>query len=297
MDHSHKPTVTVFIASTVEQKRAASLKHAIESVLAQESTADITLCVIVNGNRFSPDLVSALNAREDIDVIQLEIGSYPATLAHARHVVSTEYFCFVDDDDELTPGSIEQRILPFMEDENVDVVVGNGLRSPGERVMLDADKIERANQRPLNALFEKGGNWLASCSGLFKTASIPEHYFDDYAVYAEWSYLAVKLSCFNNVKVVSHPCYIINLSETSLSQSTDYVLAQYAYLFKLDAFNLPPSIQASIAIKKTDMEHEIAGCFQANKQYSQAWGYHLRSLRTLFGLKKYLLFTRHMIFK
>jgi hypothetical protein len=286
--------VTVFIATTAEKKREDSIRHAIQSVLTQAHTK---LVVIINGDRFDCLLKLELESLTEIECHYLSLGNFPEALRYARKMVNTNYFSFLDDDDELTTDSISNRLNIIKQSSCLDVVIGNGYRNNKNNVkslVLDTDKIDRFNQDPIYSLFQKRGNWLASCSGLYRTSSIPQKYFDDYAKYAEWSYLAVKIACYKNIKLIEAPCFIINETSESLSQGFDYYEAQYNYLFKLLDMKLPEKINNIIETKKVDMQHQLSVLCYENGEISKAWSYHWLSLRSLYGFKRYILSTRHL---
>jgi hypothetical protein len=269
---------------------------AIKSVMIQPDTK---LVVVINGDKFDRSLKLELENHNDIECHYLSLGNFPEALKYSRSIVNTNFFSFLDDDDELTIDSIGNRLNIIKESRDIDVVVGNGYRNNKDNVksiVLDANKIVRFNQDPVFALFQRRGNWLASCSGLYRTASIPQEYFDNYAEYAEWSYLAVKIACYKNVRLVEMPCFIINETGESLSHSFKYYESQYHYLFKLLDMHLPHKINNIIERKKVDMEHQLSMMCIHEANTSKAWYYHLLSLSSLYGFKRYLLSTRHFIF-
>ena len=297
MSLDNKIEVTVFIATTAEKKREKSIRNAIDSALTQIGSQ---LVVIINGNKFEPSLKAELEILSDIDCHYLSLGDFPEAVRYARTIVNTKYFSFLDDDDELTKDSIGKRLSIIRESEDIDVVIGNGYRKGDDNVktlVLDAQKIDMFHQDPLLALFQRRGNWLASCSGLYRTSSITQKYFDDYAKYAEWSYLAVKIACFNKVKLVDTPCFIINESGESMSKSLVYYESQYHYLFKLLALGLPPQIDSIIKIKKVNMEHQLSVLFLENGERLKAWYYHLLSLSSFHGIQQYIFYTRYFFFQ
>jgi len=287
--------LTVFIATTAEKKRKNSIRDAIKSVLSQ---VGVKLVVIINGNKFDASLRTELESHPNIECHYISLGNFPEALRYARKIVDTDYFSFLDDDDELIDDSIKKRISAIKESKAIDVVIGNGYRrntSNEKSLMLNDVQVKMFNKDPLIALFEKRGNWLASCSGVFRSSSIGQEYFDDYAKYAEWSYLAVKIACDKNLRLVNSPCFIINETGGSLSHSFEYYEGQYHYLFKLLEMNLPSKIHNIIEAKKIDMEHQLAVLCMEEGKWSKAWHYHLLSLSRFYGFKRYVLSTRHFL--
>ena len=289
--------VTVFVATTGELKRKERLKSAIQSVLSQKDSK-AKLIVLINGQEYDKSLRAKLMQSNEFETFYLELGNYPEALKYARSIVETKFFCFLDDDDEFTAGSIQKRLEKFTDDDAIDVVVGNGFRRNQKNVqqtVLSDAQLQFCKQKLLQSLFRDKGNWLASCAGMYRTSAIPQGFFDDYAKHAEWSYLALKLALYKRVTFVEEPCFIINDSDDSLSKSTEYFVDQYRYLLKLLKIDLPAQIIETIQHKKTEMEHQLSTIYLDKKQHKPAWRYHLASLASWYGLKRYLLFSRRLL--
>src|SRR5262245_55327336 len=97
-------TITVIIPTTCEKQREAQLLAAIESIKAQSGIA-AKILLVVNGSRFDAPLLAQLRERDDVCVEYREVGSLPLALEYGCTRVDTEFFCFLDDDDELLEGS------------------------------------------------------------------------------------------------------------------------------------------------------------------------------------------------
>ena len=272
IDKDDKSTarVSVVIATTAEKKRAGQINNAINSVLEQEG-CNFNLIVVINGN-------------------------FPRALVYARSIIDSDYFCFLDDDDELLPGSLMSRFEALEVNLKADVAVGNGLKKHNASLELETHTDILAYQdAPLDALFRQNGNWLASCAGLFRSSTIPQEYFDDYAVYAEWTYLAFKLTIYKEVIFVDKLCYRINVNTESLSHNEAYLLGQYSMAEKVLLLPLPRWAKKSFLIKRRDMEHDLTERYLSTKQTKKAWGYHFKSLGSRSTFIKYFLFTRYLV--
>lgn len=288
--------VTVIIATTAEKKREKQILTAISSVLTQQG-CQIQLLLIINGSRFDPSVKNSLEKNNAITCHYLTEGNFPKALIYARNLVDTEFFCFVDDDDELLANSLIDRLTSFKNAPDSDVVVGNGLKKHNVELELETHSdILNYQENPLKALFRENGNWLASCAGMFRTETISTEYFEDYAVYAEWTYIAFKLALYKKVTFVDSLCYRINVNSESLSHNEAYLLGQYAMTEKVLALSLPSWARKLFIIKRRDMEHDLAERYLSTKNHYGAWRFHVKSLCNMATFPKYLLFTRYLIF-
>ena len=291
------PEVTVIIATTAEKKRKVQLSKAIDSILTQQNCS-FNLIVIINGRRYDENIRNELETNSNLSCYYLEEGHYPKALVHGRKKVDTPYFCFLDDDDELLPNSLHARLAEFVQNPDVDAVIGNGVWQRTDKNKSEThNSILEFQKNPLAVLLQPHGNWLCSCAGMFKSATIPQSYFDDYAPYGEWTYIAYKLAVYNTIHFVEHKCFRINVNSESLSHDQAYLFGLYEMHKKVLSLSLPSYARKKIILKKKDMEHVIASQYLANNEMKQAWYYHFKSMTCLSSLLKYVLFTRHLVLK
>lgn len=290
------PSVTVIIATMLSADRRQSIFKAIRSIQMQDCNS-ISILVVANGKRVDSSILLEIQSIDRLKVILVNEGSYPKALIMGRQYVKTDFFCFLDDDDELLEGSITQRLYAFQENDVIDVVVGNGLSKNKSlsKLVITQDKFDSFKNSPAESILERRGNWLASCAGMFKTETVGSHYFEDYAEYAEWSYLAIKLANTKKVILIDYPCYQINASESSLSNSERYEIGIYQYLKKLKSLKTTPSFKRKLDKKLVDFEHSLSLYFWHKNEYRKAIKFHLKSLMSFYGFKRYFLSTRHFL--
>jgi len=297
IEKGNQARVSVVIATTAEKKREEQINNAIASVLSQTGCT-FTLIVVINGNRFDPEVRQSIEGNDCIQSHYLPEGNFPKALMYARSIIEGKYFCFLDDDDELLPDSLQSRFDALESNKEADVAVGNGLKKHNETLELETHaNILKYHEAPLAALFKQNGNWLASCAGMYRSATIPQEYFDDYAVFAEWTYIAFKLAIYKQVTFVNTLCYRINVQGESLSHNEQYLLGQYNMANKLLDLPLPVWARKNIFIKIRDMEHDLAERYLNNGQKAKAWLYHFKSLGNFKTFHKYVLFTRYLLSK
>ncbi|GAB3407596.1 glycosyltransferase family 2 protein [Massilia agilis] len=285
------PTVSVIIPTTCEERRWSSLQRAIASTRASEGV-DVKVIVVVNGKRFDAAKLAELRERPDITVAYREEGSAPLAQRHGRTLVDTEFFAFLDDDDEYQPQALALRCAPLLADPRLGFVATNGYRCVGgeDRLMVSCAAAVRAD--PLAALARE--NWLASCGGLFRTSSIGPVYFDDPAPFLEWTYLAYRLALDFNMAFVDTPTFRIHDTPASLSKSDAYRAAELDVLRRIAALPLPAPVARQVRGKVGAACHDLADQARMAGRYGRALALHARSL-LLPGGWRYLAWSRKLL--
>jgi glycosyltransferase involved in cell wall biosynthesis len=282
--------VSVIIPTACRTERAAAIRRAIESVLTQENV-DLELIVIVNGPTYDRHLRHELEANPALRVAYLPEPNLPAAIRHGRSMVTRPFFAFLDDDDEYLPGALETRAAEMLAHPRVDVVATNGFWGPDKSPYIKhTDGVE---VDPLKALLK--GNWLGSCGGLFRSATVCQEYFDGRTRHYEWTMLAFRLALTGHwVRFLDVPTYIMNDSPESLSRSDAYAKAEPAFLNSLLGFDLEARYRRQIRKKYLQSLHSLAVRALTAGRIGEAWGYHARSLMGWKGFR-YVVFTRHLV--
>lgn len=286
------PVVTVIICTLAEQHRQMSLLRAIASA-RKACTQPVQILVVVNGQRWASEVLLSLQAMQDITLLSLPEPSLPKACLAGRKAVETPFFCFLDDDDELLPGSLDMRLAPLKADRTVDVVASNGYVRRGGSERLLYQHLVRVPAAPLQALFRE--NWLASCGALFRSDSVGTTYFENFHTYAEWTWLAFQLGMAGKtIAVVDQPTFRIHDTPGSASKTTAYHQA-HASLHQKMLASVPPADVARLIRRHIGAHlHTEADTLRRNGAFLSAWGAHLRSLTYPGGLR-YLSFSRHLL--
>lgn len=287
------PRVTAIIPTLCSAPRAEALKRAISS-LKNASSNPVRILVVVNGQRFDPELLAELQSRQDINVAYIREGSAPLAQLEGRRRVKTEFFCFLDDDDEYLAGAIDRRIEVIARHPNASIVVTNGLIKDDQGLMESCfDKFSDAAADPLLALFIE--NWLSSCGGLFRTDKVSISMFEDYSDYIEWTWLAFKLSnsghelCF-----IDEPTYQINRTPRSASMSEAYNDFHVILLDRMLKKTTRHDVRAIIRTRLGAAWHSSSYQYMNARKMSLAWNAHLESLKYPGGWR-YIAYTRHLV--
>lgn len=285
------PKITIIIPTTCLATRAESLRRAIASVQAA-GPSGTAIIVAVNGPYVSPELLAELNLRSDLQVVCFEEGSLPKTLARAVALVDTDYFGFLDDDDELLSGGLDQRLALLQSQPTADIVLSNGYLHTGDGDQDYLHHLDNVPHDPLAAFFIE--NWLPSCGALFRRASVGAAYFENYHQYAEWSWLAFRLALDKKrFGIVNTPTFRVYADTPgSLSKSSAFRDSYISLYQKMLAANPPCHIRNIIQKKLANAHHDVSSHALAAGRLRECVRHHVRSLRS--GLR-FLPYTRHII--
>jgi glycosyltransferase involved in cell wall biosynthesis len=286
------PEVTVLIATLAVTSRTGTLRRAIRSAFEQEPSPH--LIVVVNGGRYDQTLLAELRNDPRIQLRFSEVPSYPAAQRLGRLQVLTPYFCFLDDDDVLLPGSISARLARARQSDAPDVVVSNGYRSDSSE---DVPSLPIPAPGPhsdlLISLLQR--NWFASCAPLFRSARVDESFFDGQTKYFEWTLLAFRLLLANrSFAFVPQFGFRVSDSPGSLSKDERGTFAEPSLLQGMLQMNPPANVRWLLKQRLAIANHACSDLAIRQGALASAWQHHLRSMIYPGGLR-YLTYTRHLI--
>jgi glycosyltransferase involved in cell wall biosynthesis len=285
---------SVIIPTIASPERADALRRAIASVLKQVG-AKAQPVVVVNGARFDAQLVRELRDDPRVTVLQFEEGNVSrARFEGARHA-KTETFCFLDDDDELTPRSVRERLDAFGPD--VDVVVCNGVfhLHGVERIAVPRAVGDRINADPLGTLM--AFNWFCSPSAMFRASTVPASLFDFRRRFFECTWMALKLlEAHKRFAYVDVCGFRIHQSTSdSAHSSKEYARALPEFMRELRALRgFGVEYTRAVADRKIRALNQLSRLEMGWGNYGRAWATHLRCLTARGGLR-YLPYTRHLL--
>jgi hypothetical protein len=283
--------VSVIIPTTCELSRWTSLLRAIDSARQQEGV-QVRIIVVVNGKRFDPQRYEELKAMPGLHVLYRAEGSAPLAQEAGRLAVDAPFFSFLDDDDEYLPNTLRLRVQPLLNDPALDFTVSNGYRrTKGEdRIVVKTPAL--VGEHPLVALGKQ--NWMASCAGLFRSATVTPAFFANPAPYVEWTYLAYRLGVALRMHFVDVAAYRIYDSAMSLSKSDAYREAELEVLKRILTLPLPGVVARTIRRKLGRTHHDCAGRHLERGRMGAAWSHHLRSL-AYPGRVSWLMYSRKLL--
>jgi len=286
-----KRLISVVIATAARPERAQALGRAIASAHDQQPVPEII--VVVNGTGFDPAVAQQLQDDPRVRYDYQALGSYPAAQRRGRELVRTPYFCYLDDDDELLPGSLATRLDRIDQTDQPDLVVSDGLRRVGDADVGFCERRPAAGEDLMLDLLRE--NWFASAAPLFRSATVELDFFDGQTKYFEWTLLAFRLlAAGRRFVLIPDQGFRLYDSPVSLSKNPGGVLASPDLLRQLLALDPPPAVRDRLRRRLANAHH---GCADAERQAGHAgaaWRHHLQSLLMPGGLA-YLSFTRRLL--
>lgn len=281
--------VSIIIPTTAEASRKNGLFKAIDCILNQKNVKALPI-VVLNGNIYDDEVRKNLENRQDISFIYQIRGSLPAAIVTGRSLVTTQYFGFLDDDDEYTQDALATRLAPFRNDSSLDIVVTNGLRCSKEGDVVAYEKFSEFAADPLSTLLDNG-NWLASCGGLFRTDSVSIDFFDSEQKYFEWTFTAFKLALASKkIEFVDKSTFKINSSENSLSKNINCDFEEVLFLKKLQKYKINEKICRRLDVKLADSYHSAARSSLELFNFRNSLRYYAKSIMSIYGVRKYSKF-------
>jgi glycosyltransferase involved in cell wall biosynthesis len=286
-------SVSIIIPTTCESARCKLLLRAIDSIFNQ-SGANFEIIIVVNGDRYDSQFVSNLECQPNLKLIRLEKANVSiARYVGVRHVTS-DYFCFIDDDDEFLPEAFAIRLAVF-DKVDADVVVTNGfIHADGkDNVVVTPEFAKQILKNPAESFLSR--NWFGTASAFFRTKSFDPEIFNISFKYYEWTYLFFlilsKLKKIYFDEAVTYRKYEDN--PMSISKTIEYIMAYPEFLLKLKCLPL------EIYIKQIIHEKYITALnMQSNQEMQRgelgmAWKSHIKCLS--HGGWRYFAYTRHLL--
>jgi hypothetical protein len=285
--------ITTIIPTLCEPARRVQLLSAIASIHAS-STESVRILVIINGQRFDIDLVRQLRNRDDLEVIQISEGSQTRAHLAGRGAVDTEFFSFLDDDDEYLPGGLDVRLTLMQADPSAAVAVTNGYLCPSGAERLLYSRLRNVAGNPLFELFQQ--NWLHNCNHLFRTDDIHIGYFEDPHPYMEWTWLAFRLAMEGKSVATSDiPTFRYYDTPGSLSKSTMFLSSRVALYDRMLAANPPRKIADIIRRRTSSAWHDISVAELAMGESLKAMSAHKNSMTAHWSGLKFASFSRRLL--
>lgn len=286
--------VTVIIPTLCGIKRAMELTRAINSVNAQQGVAVQTL-VVVNGNWFEPDLLKTVTATEGVMVLMLASPGISRARLHGRKHVTTPYFLFLDDDDELYPHALHTLLQTFdYSDEDTGLVVADAYNDYRNRNYGFFPSAEAIEQDPMDALLKQ--NWLIAQSALFKTERAPVHFFDIDTSSNECTMIAFNLALANTkVRVNRQVLAVIHDKADSESKTEHFITQEPLVVRWMLTQPVSADIRAKLRRKLASAHHNNSAYYLERNMLRKALVAHVKSI-LIPGGDPYALYVRHIVY-
>jgi hypothetical protein len=277
-------SVTAIVPTLADERRRESLLRAIDSLRAAARHARLTITAVVNGDRFDSGVLDSVLQR-DVTILQVPEPSLPGALLAGRRSVTSDYFCFLDDDDEYLPSAIDRRIAALDRRPDCAMVTTNGYRRLAGADSMALSQMDSIPSDPLSALFRE--NWLPSCAGLFRSAAIGVELFGEPHAYLEWTWLAYRIASRGlAIAVLDEPTFRIHDSASSLSKSGAYRSSHIALYRRMLDTATRGDIRGSIRRRLASaLSSESAARLEENR-LAEAWKLHCKALACPGGWRR-----------
>jgi glycosyltransferase involved in cell wall biosynthesis len=291
MSRSTSRDVTVIVPTQARRERAASLRAALDSVLAQAGVSVVPL-VVVNGVQRERAVVERLRSDGRLRLLTSETVGLPAALHAGRLAVDTPWFADLDDDDLLLPGALALRLDALEARPDCHTVVTSGYRRRGATDARVPEDLDVAAD-PMRALLRQ--NWLLPGSYLCRTVDVGPEHFEHMPRYLERTYLALRLAAHGPILWLDQPTVVNHLdTPASESASRDSALGQADALRRILELPLPRDVHDALRARIAPACHGASELELRAGRLGEAVRWHLRSLREPGGWR-YLAYTRHLL--
>lgn len=281
------PVLSVIIATLGIRPE---LRRAIESVKAQVAVRCIAL-VVVNGNRFDPNLIAELEADPAVRLIRTPVpGVAHARLLGVQHV-ETPYFSLLDDDDELLPDCLGPVMAAF--EAGADVVATNGLVEVGGNLCPKHTCMTAYGDDHARALLHE--NWAAAGGLYCRTAGVPAELFEGLPNYMELTQLGMRMTQHCRISRIDCQTFILHVGAAEqATRKPAFLRAEPEVMEQIACEVSRPDILAVLRRKRSAALHDCAQLELERQNLGRAWRDHIASLIGGGG-HRYLSFTRHMV--
>ena len=161
---------------------------------------------------------------------------------------------------------------------SVGVTNGYRRRPGGDSLALRG--LAAVERDPLLALLQE--NWLASCSGIFRTQDLDPSIFGSIPAYLEWTWFAFMIvSAGRRVVTLDTPTFRIHETAGSLSRSREYERRAVAVLTEMLDRVSRPDLRRLLKRRLAEGWHSRSDTALRSGQRGEALKCHLQSLRYL----------------
>jgi glycosyltransferase involved in cell wall biosynthesis len=275
-------SVTVIIRTGAAKERGPLLQRAIASVLAQPNV-QTTCIVVVNGLMADPAVVEALREDRRLQcIVDLRADKRAATLI-GRQAVRTEFFAYLDDDDEFLIGGLALRAQFLRNHPDIACVATNGEYVRDGAIAPVFSEGKRIKTDYVGSLL-RHQNWLASCGGTFRTALVGQQYFADLPLHREWTLIAYRIATRLPVEYLDVLTYRVYCTPSSQSKQPTYINAG-AHVARLMLAWRTEARRERVLLRNENRAYRSAcSYYRIAGDFWNAWRFYLRAIMSPFGI-------------
>lgn len=279
---NHRRLFTVVIASRCDDARGELLRRACDSVRAMAGDLDYSIILVANGTRVSSQVLESMEARHDVRLIRLRSGSHPLARRVGAEFADSEFLGFLDDDDELIPGTLALRVEYFRQHPDVDVLVTDGLRVSGQVETRIFPAPETRSTDLIETMMRAG--WGAGAITL-RTQSVDLSAFDAEFRHLEWTLTVLKLARRHRFGFLDELTYrYYENTPDSLSKLFEHSLAAPEVWRRLSEVYAGTRYETAVRRRYGRECHNVAVAYALQGRMRDAWRFHFKSLASPGGL-------------
>lgn len=249
---------------------------------------DYTIIVVANGARVSPAVLAWLETRSDVRLARLKTGSYPLARRFGAELAESEFLTFLDDDDEMLPGTLAAKVAYLREHPTVDVLVTDGLRVNHTSVTKIFPPRDERREDLIEMLMCVG--WSA-CAMTLRTQKVGLAAFDPQFRHLEWTLTTLELARHHQFAFMDEPTYrYYEDTPNSLSKSAEKYIAPPELWGRLKKSYAGTRYEAAVRRRYGSVCHNAAWQYAQQGLVRDAWRLHAESLRSPGGMS-YALFS------
>jgi glycosyltransferase involved in cell wall biosynthesis len=272
----------VVIASLCDDARETLLKRACDSVRVAAGDHDYSIIVVANGARVKPSVLDWLASRSDVRVIRLRSSSHPLARRVGAEMADGEFLAFLDDDDELMPGTLVRKVAYFREHPEVDVLFTDGLRVNGSTVTNIFPPAAARRADLVETMMRTG--WGA-CALTLRTQNIDLSALDAELGHMEWTLTTLELVRRYKFGFLDEPTYRYNEdTPNSVSKRAEHHLAAPEVWRRLSRSYAGTRYEALVRRRYGTVCHHVARECARRGHMRDAWRLHAESLQSPRGL-------------
>jgi len=277
-----KPLITIVIASLCNEARSDLLRRACDSIRAMAGDLPYSIMVVANGRNVDTRVLEWLGERADVQLVRLQSGSHPLARRVGAEMADSELLGFIDDDDELMPDTLAQKLAYFREHPDVDVLVTDGLRINGSSVTRIFPPGGERSTDLVETMMR--ASWGAGALTL-RLRNVDLAAFDAECRHMEWTLTALQLARHHAVGYLDEPTYrYYEDTPNSLSKLANHNLAGPAVWRRLSEAYAGTRYEQMVRRRYGTVCHAVSWECSRRGKMGDAWRFHAESLRCPGGL-------------
>jgi glycosyltransferase involved in cell wall biosynthesis len=234
-----------------------------------------SIMVVANGASVSSQVLDWLEARSDVRVVRLRSGSHPLARRVGAELADSEFLAFLDDDDELLPGTLAEKLDYFRENPEVDVLVTDGFRVHAGTTTRILPATSDRGSDVIEAMMR--ASWGAAAMTLRRSVDLQA--FDAELRHMEWTFTALALARRFRVGFLDRPTYrYYEDTQNSLSKSDAHAVAAPEVWRRLVACYAGTRYETQMRRRHARECHYASRAYLRQGQLLNAWKMHAKSM-------------------